>query len=193
MEDEVGNLCRFLILRMISLPRKSQKLIPAKLPGYMVYKRSTHVCTKQMLYCLRSSFSGLELHASYDWWAKVPNMHRSLFLICQFMQIPSITRKPQVPASLLHTKWLFYYRGCFVHVKSGKAVATYKLQPCIKIAVYLFCVHTSTNDNKTQGAYYCIMHQTTTFLPRLHLLEVQSEVRLTNCRPAAIAMSLHYM
>ena len=35
--------------------------------------------------------------------------------------------------------------------------------------------------------------QATTSLPRLYLLEVQSEVQLMSCHPAAIVVYLHYM
>ena len=54
-----------------------------------------------------------------------------------------------------------------------------------------FCA--STNDNNTQDTYDCVTHQTTTFLPSLHLVEVQIEVQPISCCPAAIVGSLNYI
>ena len=49
---------------------------------------------KQLLYYQRYSFSGLELHASYDQWATAVNTHHSLFSIHHFSCALSITWKP---------------------------------------------------------------------------------------------------
>ena len=61
-------------------------------------------------------------------------------------------------------------KDALFYVKSSK-----HLQPVYNTSLpRILCA--STNDNKTQGAYSYTTHQTTTFLSRVHLLEVQSEV-----------------
>ena len=59
----------------------------------MTYTSVLH--TKRMRYYRRSSFSGLELHANYDWRATAPSTHHHIFLISHFVRISSITPKPQ--------------------------------------------------------------------------------------------------
>ena len=96
--------------------------------------------------------------------------------------------------------WQPYYKpndsstteDALFHVKSAKAVATYKLWPCANITVLLFCVQVwMTTNSGCLRLYYNTV--TTAFLPRLHIIEIQTEVQLTSCHPEAIAVSLHYM
>ena len=60
------------------------------------------------------SFSGLELHAGYDWQARAPNTHHGLLPLYHFVRISTTLKNHGMPAALLHTKSLLYYRGCFV-------------------------------------------------------------------------------
>ena len=63
---------------------------------------------------------------------------------------------------------LFYVRSC-------KAVATYKLRPCANIAVLLFFAQVRmTKKSGCLRLYYNTV--TTALLPRLHFLEIQTEV-----------------
>ena len=77
------------------------------------------------------------------------------------------------------------------YVKSGKAVATYKLRPRTNIAVFYLLRKYEWQQNwgRLQLYYNTV---TIAFLPRLHLSGVQTEVRLTSCHPPAIMVSLHY-
>ena len=78
------------------------------------------------------------------------------------------------------------------HVKSCKTVATYKLWPRANIVLSCYFVHKYEWQQKS-GRLRLIIHQTTAFLPRLHLLEVQSMVCLTSCHSTTFTVSLHYM
>ena len=145
-----------------------------------------------MLYYQRSSFSGFKLDMDSDWQATAPNMHHSLlwYAIVYIFQVQ--LKNNRVPTTLVHTKWLLYYQRYFV--LCYKQQSSYNLQataPYRHSCLVILC--TSTNDYKTQDTYSCIILQTTTFLPRLHLLEVQSMVRLTSCHAATVAVSFHYM
>ena len=114
------------------------------------------------------------------------------FILIMIFLSPSFLVDHGVPATLLCTKWLLYYRGRFVSCSKWQsscnlqATAPYK-HHCVVIS----CAN--KNENKTHGAYDYITHQTSVFLPRLHLLQVQGLVWLTSCRAASVALSLYYM
>ena len=139
-------------------------------------------------------FSGLELYASYDWRDTAPNTHHGLFLIHHFVHISSITQKPQSACnSTTHqTTPLLLRMLCFM-LKAAKQLQPTSYGP---VQTLLSCclVHKyewQQNSGRLQLYYNTV---TTAFLPRLHLLEIQTEVRwLTSCRPATIAVSFHYM
>ena len=76
------------------------------------------------------------------------------------------------------------------HAKSGKAVATYKLCPCTNIAVLLFCVQVRMT---TKFRAPMTVYSNKRFPTKFYSLEIQTEMRLTSCCPAAIAGSMHYM
>ena len=65
------------------------------------------LCVKRILYNWSSSFSGLELHLSHDWWAIIQNMHHTrlprCYFVCTFTNYGEYT-------SVLHIKPLLYYR-----------------------------------------------------------------------------------
>ena len=44
-------------------------------------------------------------------------------------------------------------------------------------------VYANMNDNKTQGACNCTTHKTTTLLPRMNFLEIQSKLQLASFYP----------
>ena len=48
-----------------------------------MYTGALHI--KRLIYYQRSSFSGSELHVSYDWQALAPNTHCGLFLRYHFV------------------------------------------------------------------------------------------------------------
>ena len=75
------------------------------------------------------------------------------------------------------------------HVKRSKAVPTYKLLPHTNVAVCYFVRKYEWQQNSgSLWLYYNTV--TTAFLPRLHILEIQTEAQLTSCSPAAIAYSV---
>ena len=143
---------------------------------------------QRIRYYWRSSFSGSELRASYG--PKHASWSLSGTPFCAYFKYNSKT---------MGCLQLYYTpndssttENALFHVKSGKAVATYKLRPCTNITVLLFCVQVEWQQNSGHlQVYYNTV--TTTFLPKLHLLEIQTEVRHTSCCPAAITVSLHYM
>ena len=73
-------------------------------------------------------------------------------------------------------------KDALFYATSGKAVATYKLQPCTKLLSCYFCA--IKNDNKNLGAYNCSthLHVTTTLLNECIFVHVQvhSKIRLMN-------------
>ena len=146
------------------------------------------LCTKQMLYYRRPSFSVLELYASYDWWATAPNTHHGLFSIHHFVRISSITWKPwgACNSTRHQTTPLLQRMLCLMLNAAKLAVATYKLRSRANIAVLLYCAQVRMTTNLRAPTTV-----TTAFLPRLHVSEIQIEVRLTSCCPATIAVSLH--
>ena len=148
---------------------------------------------QQILYYWRPSFSGLELHASYDWRVMTPNTHHGLFPVsCHFVCISSITRKLQVTCKSIvqQVTPLLPRMFCFM-LKAAVSYSQQATAPYKHCCLVVLC--TSTNDSKTQGAYDCTCTATTTFLPRLHLLEIQTEVQLRSCHPVTIPESLHYI
>ena len=118
------------------------------------------LCMKRMLYYWRSSFSGLELYASYEWRATAPNMHHGLFLICHFVCISSITRKPWCTCnSTTHQTTPLLPRMLCFKLKAVKQLQPTSYAPCKHRCLFILC--TSTNDNKTQGVDDCIMYRLT--------------------------------
>ena len=146
-----------------------------------------------MLYYGRSSFYGFELHASYEWWTTAPNMHHGLFPICHFVPISSITRKPQgAYNSTSHQMTSLPPRMLCFMLKVAKQLKPTSYRP---IQTLLSCYFVSKyKSHQNPGCVrLCYNRVTTTFLPRLHFLEIQNEVWLTSCHPAAIAVSLNNM
>ena len=146
-----------------------------------------------MLYYQRSSFSGLVLHASYDWRATAPNIYPSLFPISHFECISSITWKPQgvCNSSTHQTTPLLLRMICFM-LKVAKQLQPTSYGPVqTSLSCYFVCKYEWQQDSGCLWLYYNTV--TTIFLPSLHRLEIKTEVRLTSCCPAAISVSLHYM
>ena len=145
-----------------------------------------------MLYYQKSSFSGLQLCASYDYWATAPNMHHCLFTTHHFVHISSIARKTRVACKSITYQMtsLLLRMLCFTS-KVAKRLQPTRYSLYRHHCLVVWCV--STNGNTTQGALQLHYNTVTiTFLPWLHLSERQTEVRLTSCCAAAIAVSLHY-
>ena len=59
-------------------------------PEFTVYKCCTYETTAWLLEIF---FVWLKLHEIYNWQARTPNIHHSLFLLCHFVCSSSITRK----------------------------------------------------------------------------------------------------
>ena len=72
-------------------------------------------------------------------------------------------------------------KDALFHVKSCKSVTTNKLWPCTNITVLFFFAQVRISG--CLRLYYDTI--TTAFLPRLHLLEIQTEVQLMSCVPVA--------
>ena len=145
-----------------------------------------------MLYCRRSYFSGLQLCEL--WLASYGPTHASQSLsdtpFCAYFKYNSKnTRCLQVyytPNDSSTAEDALFY------VKSSKAVATYKLRPVqTSLSCYFVCKYEWQQNSGRLWLYYNTV--TIAFLLWLHLLEGQTEVWLTSCHPAAIAVSLHYM
>ena len=131
------------------------------------------------MYYQRPSFSGLELYANYNWRATTPNTHHSLFLRHNFVRISSITLKPQGACnSTTHKMTPVLSRMLCFMLKPAK-----QLQPtnygAVQRSLSCYFVHTyklQQNSGLLRLHYNTV---TNTFLPRLHRLEIQTEVRLT--------------
>ena len=152
------------------------------------------LCTKWMLYCQRPSFSGLELYASYDWRATAPNMHHGLFSICHFVCISSTYTLWDACNSTTHQKIPLLLRMLLFMLKAAK-----QLQPTCtsydpvqtSLSCYFLHKYKWQQNSGCLRLYYNAV--TIAFLPKLHPLEIQTEVRHRSCSPATIPVSLHYM
>ena len=128
------------------------------------------------------TFSGLKLHASYDWQATAPNTHHCLFLIHHFVHISSITQKPWCACNCVthQTNLLLPRMPCFM-LQVAKQLQPTSYGP---IQTSLSCYsYTIKNHNKTLGAYDCSTHQTTALLQQYIFVQMHSKERLMSSCP----------
>ena len=129
-----------------------------------------------MIYYQRSSFSGLELCVSHDLWAMAPNTHHSLFLICHFVCISSVTQKPRVACdSITHQMTPLLLRMLCLMLKAAKQLQPTSYSP-VQTSLSCYFVHKYEWQQKSGCLQLYYNTVTTAFLPRLHLLEIQTEV-----------------
>ena len=100
-------------------------------------------------------FSGVELYVSYDWWATAPNMHHSLFLICHFVHISSITPKLQSACNSSTYKMtpLLLRMLCFV-LKAAKQLQTTRYSPVQMLLSFVVLCNNKWQQNPWHPQLY---------------------------------------
>ena len=136
----------------------------------MVYTNGVH--TEQWFNYMhqRLSFSNLKLHVSSSWWATLPNIHHTLFLIQHFVDTAtlytsSLSWHHRSSSTFLHVhcKQLPYYPGCFFlswNQQSSYSVQSTRYSPIHSTWLSCYFVRKYTT-NKSQGTYNCTTHPTT--------------------------------
>ena len=111
---------------------------------------------------------GLDLCASYDWWAIDPNTHLSLLSIHHFVHISSRTRKPWgvCNSTTYQMTSLLPRMLCFI-LKTAKQLQPTNRSPIQASLSTCFVCKYPLQQNP--GSLGHIMNQTTAFLPRLHI------------------------
>ena len=146
-------------------------------------------------YYRRLLYSRLELHVSNDWRATASNTQHALFPICHFLLISSITGKPRVAynSTTHRTTSLPLRMLCFM-LKAANRMQSTSYGP-VQISLSCCLVHKykwQQNSGQLRLYYNTV---TTAFLTKLHLLDIQIDVRLMSCHPAAnhgvLALHLH--
>ena len=136
--------------------------------NYRVYTNALYI--KQLFYYWICSFSGSDLHVSYDWWTTNPRHASQPLSDMPFCAYSKHNSKPKGACkSTLHqttpplpSMLLFCW----------KQQSSYNLQATdLYIHCCLIILCTSTHDNKTQGTYMYeyTTNQATTLLPRMHI------------------------
>ena len=92
-----------------------------------------------MLYSWRSSFSGLELHASYDWQATAPITHQGFFPVHHFFHVSNVTRKPLGACNSTTHPTTSLPQDALFHLEKAKAVTTLPAKATYIHTVLLFC------------------------------------------------------
>ena len=156
---------------------------------------------KGIPYNWRFSFSSLQLHARYDWWATAPNIHHCPLPICHYVCISSIhvTQKPQCACNgaTHQTTPLLSSMLCLI-LQVAKQLKPSSYSPIQTLLCCYLCA--IKIDIITLGTYDFTTHQTTSLLQELIFVcayqgmtyELSSRWIFYNCGVLAKYMYMYY-